>query len=303
MNKRIGMKTLLFALAAALFCVPAAAENAAANRKTEIQASPMLSNAFTVLEEGNPFIERYNRITGESVKARMSHGAPYFWGAQQDHLFAKEPEYVVLPAWQSSPAYYKAGTKYIYGFDCVGFVKWVWKETYGLPMPARADLLKDHENQVRYTAVGEGPIWDGFAETLIPGDLLLMEHSNGGHHIAIYIGTLRMYGYSAEGTPELAEELDAPLVIHCTTNAQIADRFADLIQNGLPKYKCATPPDGGVCVSLMAPNCNRAPGYVHQQNQDTYYYPLPDGTWLTILRCDDITEYGWYRIPLEPKQK
>ena len=285
-------------LAAALLCAGAAAETAAA-----VRGCPMLSNAFTVLEEGNPFIERYNRITGENVRARMSHGAPYFWGAQQDHLFAKEPEYVVLPAWQNSPAYYRAGTKYLYGFDCVGFVKWVWKETYGQAMPARADLLRDRGNQVRCTAAGEGPIWEGFAETLIPGDLLLMEHRSGGHHVAIYIGTLRMYGYSEGEAPELAGELDGPLVIHCTTNAQVADRFADLIQNGLPKYKCATPPDGGVCVSLLAPTPDKAPSKVHQQNQDTWYYTLPDGTWLTVLRCDDITEYAWYRIPLDPKRR
>ncbi|MBR5959645.1 MAG: C40 family peptidase [Clostridia bacterium] len=281
--------SLLLAMVFALLCFGAAAEE----KPAEIQSYAILNNAFTVLEEGNPFVERYNRITGENVKARMSHGAPYFWGAQEDHLFAKEPEYVVVPAWQNSPSYYKAGTLYMYGFDCVGFVKWAWKETYGEEMPKRAWLFKDTEHQIRNTEMGEGPLWDGCLDTIVPGDLLLLEH--GGHHIAIYVGTLRMYGYTAEEVPELADQLDVPLVIHCTTNAQISDRFADLIAHGLPKYHCATVTDGGVCISLLVNGFDNVPGLVHQQNQDTRYYTLPDGTWLTVLDCSNLEGYCWYR--------
>ena len=25
------------------------------------------------------------------------------------------------------------------------------------------------------------------------------------------------------------------------------------------------------------------------------YYTLPDGTWLTVLACDDVTDYCWLR--------
>ena len=283
--------SLLLAFVFTMIALGAAAEE----KPVLIQSCEMLKNAFTVLEEGNPFVERYNRITGENVKARMAQGAPYFWGAQEDHLFAKEPEYVVVPAWQDSPAYYKTGVLYMYGFDCVGFVKWVWKETYGQDMPARASLFKDTANQIRNTETGEGPLWDGCLETLIPGDLLLLEHTGGGHHIAIYMGTLRMYGYTAEEVPELADRLDVPLVIHCTTNAQVSDRFADLIAHGLPKYHCATVTDGGVCVSLLVNDPENAPGFVHQQNQDTRYYTLPDGTWLTVEDCGELDGYCWYR--------
>ena len=283
--------SLLLAFVFTMIALGAAAEE----KPVLIQSCEMLKNAFTVLEEGNPFVERYNRITGENVKARMAQGAPYFWGAQEDHLFAKEPEYVVVPAWQDSPAYYKTGVLYMYGFDCVGFVKWAWKETYGQDMPARAALYKDTANQIRNTETGEGPLWDRCLETLIPGDLLLLEHTGGGHHIAIYMGTLRMYGYTAEEVPELADRLDVPLVIHCTTNAQVSDRFADLIAHGLPKYHCATVTDGGVCVSLLVNDPENAPGFVHQQNQDTRYYTLPDGTWLTVEDCGELDGYCWYR--------
>ena len=290
---------LLLILAALLFCSGAAAEE----EPVRIKKNAVLNHAFTVLEKGNPFVKRYNRITGKKIRARMAQGAPYFWGAQEDHLFAKEPEYVVVPAWSNSPAYYRKGVKYIYGFDCVGFVKWVWKETYGQEMPARADMLEDRAHQIRNSSDGASPLWDGAAETLVPGDLLLVEHGPSSHHMAIYIGTLRMYGYTAEEVPALADKLDTPLVIHCTTNAQISNRFAELIAHGLPKYHCATVTDGGVCVSLIVPDCRRVPGHVFQQNQDTYYYPLPDGTWLTVLSCHNITEYCWYRPPLKPKGK
>lgn len=293
-------RTILILL---LVMLTACAHTAAEEKLTRIRSGAMLNHAFTLLEEGNPFRERYNRITGENVQARMPLGAPYFWGAQDERLFAKEPDYVVLPAWQNSPAYYRAGTKYIYGFDCVGFVKWVWKETYGASMPARAFLYADTGHQIRNSASGEEPLWDGLADELAPGDLLLIEHGNGGHHIAIYTGTLRMYGYSAEEIPELKDELDAPLVIHCSTNAQISNRFAGLIAHGLPKYRCATVTDGGVCVSLVVPDCTKVPGLVHQQNQDTRYYTLPDGTWLTVIPCDEMAGYCWYRIPREAKQK
>lgn len=294
MVKSIGRR-ILFLLVAGMFCrICAEAEG---NTK-QIPDSPVLNHAFTVLEEGNPFTERYNRITGENIHARMAQGAPYFWGAQEDHLFAKEPEYVVVPAWSNSPAYYKAGTKYFYGFDCVGFVKWVWRESYGTDMPSRAFMYEDTAHQVRNMKEGPGPLWEEAAEVLAPGDILLLEHGISSHHMAIYAGTLRMYGYTAKELPELAEELDTPLVIHCTTNAQISDRFAELIAHGLPKYHCATVTDGGVCISVLVPDWEKVPGYVRQQNQDTRYYTLPDGTWLTVLPCDDVTDYCWYRPAL-----
>lgn len=286
MLKRI----LIFTSVLLLVCACAGAEGGF----PEAGGYEALNHAFTVLEEGNPFTERYNRVTGQDVRARMAQGAPYFWGAQDDRLFAKEPEYVVLPAWQNSPSYYRAGTNYLYGFDCVGFVRWVWKETFGSAMPKRAEMYADKARHVTNPET-DGPLWDNAAELLAPGDLLLLEHRDGGHHMAIYAGTLRMYGYTEVEVPELKNQLDAPLVIHCTTNAQISDRFNELIHHGLPKYRCATVTDGGVCVSLMVPDCENVPGWVHQQNQDTVYYTLPDGTWLTVLSCEDITRYCWYR--------
>ena len=286
--KRKGV-ILLLALILAMTCRGSMAEG--------IKSCAMLDHAFTLLEEGNPFLERYNRLTGGTISARLPQGVPYFWGGRaESHLFAKEPDYIVQAAWQSSPTYYRAGTKYIYGFDCVGFVKWVWEKVYKTEMPGTGTLLSDRGHHLRDAKDGEGPVWDGWEWILIPGDILVLDH-HPGHHIAIYAGTLRLYGYTAEEVPILADRLDDPLVIHCTVNAQIADRFADLIANGLPKYKAATVTDGGVSVSLVVSDPETVPGLVHQQKQDTRYYELPDGTWLTVLVWEKNADYCWYRVP------
>ena len=92
------------------------------------------------------------------------------------------------------------------------------------------------------------------------------------------------------------EELDTPLVMHCGVNASIANRFAYLLENGRPVYRYATVTDGGVCVSLLCDSVQSAPRHVFQQKQDTYYYLLPDNTWLTVLPLEDTTMTCWVRL-------
>ena len=285
-----GLPAVLALLLALLLGAAAGAEEGG------LRAHPVLDAAFTLLEPGNPFPERYSRETGSSVEARMPLGVPYLWGGREaSHLFAKEPDYIVQPAWSDSPAYYRAGLKYIYGFDCYGFTDWVWKTVYGVSLPKISDLLDRRDLRVPGTEGAGTPDLGGLHRILEEGDLLVLQHP--GRHIAIYIGTPRMYGYTAEEVPELAEYLDYPLVIHCTVNAQISDRFAELIAHGLEKYRAAQVTDGGVCVSLLVPDSGAAPHRVHQQNQDTLYLELPDGTWLTILGWDTVVRYAWCRIP------
>ena len=286
---RRGVRRVLAMMLAALLPAAACAE------KNALPALPVLNAAFSLLEPGNPFLSRYNEITGESVQARMPLGVPYLWGGRAaSHLFAKEPDYIVQPAWQNSPSYYRVGTKYIYGFDCYGFIAWVWEQAFGRQLASMSELFADRETQVFHSGGKEIPAFPELSRALEPGDLLLMEHP--GRHIALYIGTLRMYGFTAEEIPELAERLDDPLVIHCTVNAQISGRFAELIAAGLPKYRVAEVTDGGVCVSLLTPDPGIAPHSVRQQNQDTLYFVLPDGTWLTLLCWVDPVRYCWCRM-------
>ena len=262
------------------------AEEARLRNWDGIQADPMLSMAFTLLETGNPFQARYNLITGEQVASRLAYGIPYFWGGRsENYVFGKEPDYVVLPAWQDSRVYYKANTEYLFGFDCVGFVAWVWQKTQGTELPNAAELLRIAGREIPELPAGT---------KLQIGDLLLMEHP--GRHVAMYVGTLRMYGYTEEEVPELREELDSPLVMHSTVNASISDRFAYLMENGLPKYRRATVTDGGVCVSLLCESAEIAPHHVFQQKQDTWYFVLPDRTWLTVLPLEGAERACWIRL-------
>ena len=257
---------------------------------------PMLDHAFSLLEEGNPFLARYNRLTGGQIEARLPLGVPYLWGGRaESHVFAKEPDYVVQAAWQSSPAYYRAGVKYLYGFDCTGFVAWAWQKAYGSELSPMDRMLAESECHVLDHRNVSIPPLEELHRLLRPGDVLIMEHP--GKHIAIYIGTLRMYGYTEADLPALAGHLDDPLVIHSTVNAQISDRFAELIANGLPKYRVAQVTDGGVCVSLVCEEEAVMPDTVFQQNQTTRYAELPDGTWLTALMWEHVTRFCWYRSP------
>ena len=279
-RKLISKGILLLAL---MIWVSAAVEDALISKDT------LLHTAFSLLEEGNPFQQRYNQIAGDEVQSRLPLGVPYLWGGRTaSHLFAKEPDYVVLPLWTNSRVYYRAGRNYLYGFDCVGFVRWLWEESFQVVLPTLDEMLGMPERQIM---PGTDPT--SFADRLQIGDLLIMDHP--GRHVSVYIGTLRMYGYTEEVFSEDGI-LDWPLVIHCSVNAQIAGRFQELIENGLPKYRSATVTDGGVCVSIIVPQREKAPSSVLSQEQLTSYYTLPDGTWLTVLPWNEIVRHAWVRM-------
>lgn len=272
-------------------CDMTAEEKALIRARGSMAASPVLDAALSLLEEGNPFLVRYNIITGSAVQARMPYGVPYLYGGQAEtHVFAKEPEYIVQEAWINSPIYYRAGVTYIYGFDCAGYVKWVWKQAGLGQLPGGQEMLNDGYRSFYHSVSREMPPFSELARSLRPGDLLVTES-----HMAIFLGTLRNFGYTAEDVPELAPYLDWPLVIHSTVHAGVADHFEYLIQNGLQKYKLATVTDGGVGVSLLGVPVEYASGHVFQQKQDTWYFDLPDHTWLTVLPWHTGQRYCWYR--------
>ena len=290
MKRLIVFLCLCACVTACAFPLPRARGEGAALRE-----DPRLSAAFSLLEEGNPFTERYNRLTGAGVRARFACGVPYVWGGTAaSHVFAREPDYTVLPSYSSSPIYYEAGRKYLCGFDCAGFLRWVLQEAGIRELPKLTEVLDGAGTCLWSQRSADLPPLGKIASTLDVGDVLVVERGTS-RHAAMYVGTLRMYGYTEEEVPSLAEWLDHPLVVHSTVNAQISDRFLDLIEHGLPKYRCATVTDGGVCVSLLCDSRVDAPFTVNQQKQDTSYFPLPDGTWLTVLPFEPPDRFRWIR--------
>lgn len=258
-----------------------------------IQRSAVLDRALSLLEEGNPFLERYNLITGAKITPPLPYGVPYLFGGRaSSHVFSNKPDYVLQKAWQNSK-YYRAGTLYFYGFDCVGYVRWVWEKTYKSNMKTVDQLLRDRSHQVFNSASKPLPEWNELASALVPGDIFIVRHPTT--HMGLYVGTLRDYGYTAEEVPALAQWLDAPLVIHSHVDAAVSDHFAYLIKHGLKKYRIATVTDGGVSVSLLWSSASIAPYRVHQQDQTTSYFVLPDQSWLSVFGWKNIQQFCWYR--------
>ena len=260
-----------------------------------VQRSPFLDAAFSLLEEGNPFTARYNLLTGADVKPRFPYGVPYFIGGTKYETLAHHiPEYTVYACWQNT-LYYRKGVNYLYGFDCSGFTKWVYAECGRAPHTSISDFLESAEEAALFCSgdVKPMPDWKDLPQVLRPGDLLAMSHP--GYHIAMYIGTLRQFGYTAKQAPELKKYLDYPLVIHSSVNASIAARFSDLLRNGSSRYHGVTVTDGGICVSIIGMLPKEAPHTTFQQLQSTYWFYLPDDTWLTVLDCGSISQYAWYR--------
>ena len=95
----------------------------------ELQRSPVLDAALTMLEEDNLFLRRYNEITGASVEPYFKLGVPYFFGGVREQwLFAKYPDYMTRECWENT-TYYVKGQVYIMGWDCAGFTQWVWDKS------------------------------------------------------------------------------------------------------------------------------------------------------------------------------
>ena len=52
--------------------------------QAEVERSKLLDAAFSMLEEGNDFVRRYNEMTGAEVTATFVDGCPYFFGGKAD---------------------------------------------------------------------------------------------------------------------------------------------------------------------------------------------------------------------------
>ena len=244
----------------------------------EKEPSDLLEAAFELLEEGNPFVARYEQLTGREVTPLFPYGVPYFFGGLtgakgNGWFYLAYPDYFVKQCGSGS-GYFKAGKLYFYGLDCVGFTRHVYKAC-GKQMPA----------------------WDQLKDTLQIGDLLVVKHEASQYrHVMMYMGTLREFGYTAEEEPALAAWLDYPLVIHCGLSPFYGERFQKLIDAYPEKYGKCTTTDGGVAVSILGVPAEEAPEHGHVQNTDYSWFTMNDGGYqLTAVSLDDVKYYCWYR--------
>ena len=236
---------LLALLTAAAFWLPPAAR---ADRYRVLDA------ALSMLEEGNPFLVRYNAENHADIQARFPLGCPYFWGGRRVSRILEKasPE-------QNSD-YYRTDRQYLYGLDCVGLTRWAWTQAGYAEHDSISSLLNtsNYKEYVNYRAAkNTGP---ERARYLQAGDLGAIQHADGGFHIVMYIGTLVDFGYTRKNLPEeLVPYLTWPLVIHCTGSSDYYERYrAWLVETGDAE---TLPPFGGVIVSILDVPAEAAPAF------------------------------------------
>ena len=229
-------KQILCLLAAAiLLCFPFTA-GAERNKYLDV--------ALSFLEEGNPFLKRYNEINETEITPVCPLGCPYFWGGR--HVVSLLKPYSP----NSSSDYYKRDQKYLYGLDCTGFIQYIQKKTGHEPQAKNADLLKASQYTEYARTAANKAVGTERAQALRIGDLVVMQHTSGGYHIAMYCGTLSFYGYTEETLPpELIPYMEYPLIIHCTGSSDYYLRYKAYLED-LNETEII-PPYGGVIVSIL----------------------------------------------------
>lgn len=267
--------------------------------ETIVTRNDYLDKAFAMLEEKNSFLLRYNAITGAGIQSLFPQGVPYFWGGRSYNVLRElYPEYNTLAAWQSSPLYYRQGTLYLYGFDCVGFVKAVCSL-------AKRPVSRNFYELFAWEYCNDGyhiwcksdhPMpedWTCVAEKLEIGDILVVYHP--GMHVMMYIGTLRDYGYTEKQIPYLADYLDYPLMIQCGEDPMCYIRFSQYINTSEnERIQKATPPDGGVSICIIGVSVEDAEYIIRSPHMD-YHCFFVEGSCVNLFDFDRVTDYIVYR--------
>ncbi len=257
--------------------------------------SRYLDVALSFLEEDNPFLLRYNEQTGAGIKARFELGCPYFWGGRQAGA-------ILRPASSSSSSdYYKTDRKYLCGFDCVGFTRYINLKTGYAEHPPVSGMLNRSlytECIIRGAAKAHG---EELSSLLRIGDILAIRHPSGGFHSAMYCGTLSYYGYTETTLPEeLIPYINYPLLIHCTGSSDYHLRYkAWLEAQGMEDIE---PPYGGVIVTILdvPPEAATAstPGAI---NLGAPCFDL-EGYHLQVTDLAQEKQYRWIRWRGKPEE-
>ena len=269
------------------------------------ERSPLIEAAFALLEEGNPFAARYEKLTGTAIETLFPWGVPYFFGGLSGapgsgYFYFSYPDYHVHVCTKGS-SYFKAGTKYFYGLDCSGFIRHVYRACKMPRIPNLSDILNKWEYRSHHLYDSreghEAPPYKELKDTLQVGDLLVIRHEKSEYrHVMMYIGTMADFGYTAEEEPALAKWLEYPLVIHCGLSPFYGERFQKLIDEYPEKYGMATTTDGGVAISILGPRKKDAPEHGRVQKTNYAWFTMNDGGYqLTVVNMSDVKRYCWYR--------
>ncbi|NLX82754.1 MAG: hypothetical protein GXZ04_02930 [Clostridiales bacterium] len=250
-----------------------------------IERHQALDAAFSMLEEGNIFLTRYNELTGAEIQPMYKYGLPYFFGGKNtDYLMnIKKP--------LETTRYYSPKRSYVYGFDCSGYTQWI-NQQIGKPKHDKLSsmILKYSLYKNNHLPIKELPSQE-WHEHLVIGDFLVAK--TRARHIMMYMGTLADYGFTAENAPELAQYLNHPLVIHDGPNFFYPERYEKYIEeNGL---KNVTTTNGGVMISIVGVPATAFP-LTTESNRETYHYFELEGYPLTLYDLDAATSYVWFRM-------
>ncbi len=283
------MKTRLTALLLAgllLMMIPAAAGG--------MRKSVFLDAALPFLEEDNPFLKRYNELTGRELKAKYPLGCPYFWGG-------RIVSSILRPASPgSSSDYYRKDRKYLYGLDCVGFTRAVFRRAGYEDHPQISELLNRSLHTDKLIRGVTNASGEERAARLKIGDLAAIRHMSGGFHIAMYCGTLSDFGYDAGSVPEeLVPYLDYPLLIHCTGSSDYHERYRKYLEEN--NMDGVNPPFGGVIVTIL--NVPAAAAASSTPDAIGLCFPCFDleGCHLPITDLSQEKQYRWIRWRQKPE--
>ena len=247
-----------------------------------VQDRPFYEAALSLLEEGNPFIGRYDETAESLTAASLPLGVPYYYAGRTEEKFLNR----YYP--QTTTNYYRPDHLYFCGLDCVGMTRLVYEKSGMERHPSIIAMLA----RAIGTSALESRDPSEWASLLLPGELFCVHH--GTYHVMMYLGTLRQFGWTEADAGEAAPLLDEPLVIHCGGNPFYYDRYLAYIRE--KGYRNTYPPDGGVTVSVVRRTSKDAPHTMTAKWGKFFgWYMLGDYP-LLVFPLDDCTEMAWFGV-------
>ena len=247
-----------------------------------VEEEPWLDHALSMLEETSPFLVHYKSVSDSLVQAPWPLGVPYYYGGSDEEkiLMRFNPDQITR--------YYHSDRQYFCGLDCAGFINLVLRKCELEPIKI-CRMLRDGQGSALMDDVDPSR-WPDF---LLPGDLIGMRHGRY-HHVLMYIGTLRTFGWDEKTAGESLPVLDMPLVIHCGDNPFYYGRYLAYIRE--QGYTGTYPPDGGVTVSVVLASGLQAPYRVDPPWGwgDTFCSYQIDNSPLLVFSLDKCRDLVWY---------